>query len=137
MARRYAANSLAEPTAAWALMARPDRWHEWAPHVRGALGLGAPEVERGRTGLVRLLGVVPVPARIVDKRAGRSWTWRVGPMVLEHAVDPRPGGGCQVSVTLRAPGPLEPVLAATYGPVVALMVANLARVAASRSSSGS
>jgi hypothetical protein len=45
---------------AWALLARPDRWHEWAPHLRGAWGLSDPatgEVEPGRRGAVRLLGV--------------------------------------------------------------------------------
>ena len=133
MPRTYAADSAATPEAAWSLIAEPARWHEWSPHVRGAWGLGEPEVRERAVGAARLLGVVPVPAQIVHKRSGRSWTWRVGPMVLVHAVTPRPGGGCRVAITLQAPGPLEPVLAATYGPVVRLMVANLARVAAAKS----
>ena len=80
-----------------------------------------------------LLGVLPVPARIVAKADGRSWTWRVGPMTMEHAVNPRAGGGSRISVSLAAPGPLEPVLAATYGPVIQLLVTRLARLAASES----
>jgi hypothetical protein len=32
-------------TATWPLMARPGRWREWAPHIRGAWGLGDPEVQ--------------------------------------------------------------------------------------------
>jgi hypothetical protein len=110
-------------------MARPARWHEWAPHVRGAVGLGSPEVRPGATGVVRLLGVVPVPARIVAKRAGREWSWRVGPVLLVHRVEPRTTG-CEVAVDLSAPGPLEPLLATAYGPVIAAMVRRLARVAA-------
>jgi hypothetical protein len=133
MPRTYAADCAAPPEAAWSLIARPDRWHEWSPHVRGAWGLGSPEVELHRTGAARLMGVVPVPARIIAKRPGRSWTWRVGPMVLVHAVTPADGGGCRVTTTLQAPGPLEPLLAATYGPVVQLLMRNLARVAASGS----
>jgi Polyketide cyclase / dehydrase and lipid transport len=117
-------------------MAEPDRWHEWSPHLRGAWGLGEPEVGLRRFGAARLLGVLPVPAQIVDKRPGRSWTWQVGPVVLVHAVKPLADGGCRVSMTLQAPGPLEPLLAATYGPVVQLLVANLARVA-SRNASAS
>jgi hypothetical protein len=109
-------------------MARPGRWHEWAPHVRGAWGVGSPEVRRGARGAARLLGVVPVPARVVAKRAGRSWTWRVGPVDLVHRVEPAPGASV-VAVDLVAPRALEPVLAVTYGPVVALLVRNLARVA--------
>lgn len=134
MPRVYAHDSTGTPAEAWSLMAEPRRWAEWAPHVRGAVGLGEPEVREGSLGAAKLLGVVPVPARIIGKEPGRSWTWRVGPMVLVHAVHPTPVG-CRVSVTLQAPGPLEGLLAATYGPVVDLMVRNLARRAAASSAS--
>jgi polyketide cyclase/dehydrase/lipid transport protein len=123
--------SFAPPTAAWALVARPARWHEWAPHVRGAWGLqGADgEVRLGARGAARLLGAIPVPAVVNRKVPGRAWTWRVGPVELDHRVEPRTGGGCVVAVDLRAPAPLEAVLRVTYGPVVALLVRNLARAA--------
>ena len=135
MARTFTADSDASPAAAWSLIAEPERWHEWAPHLRGAWNLGEPEVERGRFGAARLLGAIPVPARIIDKQDGRSWTWRVGPAVLVHEVAPR-AGGSTIAVTIEAPGPLEPLLAATYGPVVKLLVERLARVAAASSSNG-
>jgi hypothetical protein len=45
--RTWTAASDATPEAAWALLARPRAWPEWAPHVRGAWGLGAPEVREG------------------------------------------------------------------------------------------
>jgi hypothetical protein len=101
--------------------------------VRGAWGLGHPEVRPHAVGAARILGFIPVPALVVHKTPGRAWTWRVGPAILVHTVSPRPGGGSRVAVTIQAPGPLEPLLAATYGPVVQLLVSNLARVAASRS----
>jgi hypothetical protein len=110
---------------AWALMARPARWPEWAPHLRGAWGLGDPEVEPGRTGAARLLGVVPVPARIVAKTPGREWTWQVGPVHMRHRVAPG-----RVTIELRAPGPLEPALAATYGPIIAWALRRLGERAA-------
>ena len=125
----YSAVSAGRAAEAWDLMARPARWHEWAPHIRGAAGLGAPEVVAGNTGVVRLAGVVPVPARIVDKEPGRSWTWVVGPVRLNHRVEPR-GRGCEVAVDLSAPGPVEAALRVTYGPLVALLMRNLARKAA-------
>ncbi len=124
----YTAPSAADPSVAWDLVARPDRWSEWAPHLRGAWGLGRPEVKRGAVGAARLLGVVPVPARIVDKRAGRMWAWRVGPAVLVHSVEPR-RSGCEVAVDITAPAPVEALLRVSYGPVVALLVRRLARVA--------
>ena len=123
--RTFTADSTATPRAAWDLLAQPGAWSEWAPHVRGAWGLGSPEVRQGAVGFARLLGVIPVPAKITAKSA-RSWAWRVGPMTLVHRVEPRPGG-CTVAIDLRAPGLLENALAATYGPVIQLMLNRLAR----------
>ena len=85
--RTYEAASTAPPATAWALMARPDRWHEWAPQLRGAWGLGQPEVRAGAVGAARLLWAVPVPARIVSVDPGRSWRWQVGPVHFDHRVD--------------------------------------------------
>lgn len=116
----------AAPTgAAWDLIAQPARWPEWAPHVGGAWGLGAPEVETGRTGAARLFGVLPVPARITGKTAGRDWTWQVGPVRMKHRVEPG-----IIAIDLEAPGPLEPALAAAYGPVIRWSLRRLARRAA-------
>jgi hypothetical protein len=126
--RTWTATSDASPETAWALLARPDAWSSWAPHIRGAWGLGSPEVRPGAFGAARLLGVIPVPAKITA-RSARSWTWRVGPAELDHRVSEAPGG-CVVSIALRAPGPLEPLLAATYGPVIQLMLNRLTSRAA-------
>jgi hypothetical protein len=131
---RYAAHVAddADPANAWALLARPDRWHEWAPHLRGAWGLGDPEVEPGRSGFVRLAGVVPIPVAITAKDPGRSWTWRVARMVtMEHAVRARPGGS-SVEITISAAGPLEATLRASYGPLVQLLLERLSRSAGAR-----
>lgn len=125
------AESEASAAQAWELLSRPDRWHEWAPHVRGAWGLGEPEVEEGRSGYARLAGVVPVPARITEVVPGRSWTWKVGPARMVHRVEELPPG-CLVAVDIEAPLPLEAALRAFYGPLVGLLLARLAANAASR-----
>jgi hypothetical protein len=85
-------------------------------------------VRVGARGAARLLGAVPVPAKVTAKQAGRSWTWRVGPVDMVHEVRPA-GDGCDVIVTMHAPGPLEPVLERTYAPVVGLLVRRLAQLA--------
>jgi len=123
--RTFEVTSSARPEAVWPLLSRPDRWREWAPHLRGAWGLGAPEVTAGRAGVVRALGLLPIPARIVEKTSGRSWAWTVGPVRMRHRVDPAPGG-CVVGLDLSAPGPLEPALAAAYGPVIEWTLRRLA-----------
>ena len=130
--RTFSVHSSAPPETAWRLLARPERWPEWAPHVRGAWGLGEPEVRDGALGAARLLGVVPVPARIVGKRAGRSWTWRVGPVEMVHRVEPLPEG-CEVAIDVIAPPPLERVFAAAYGPVITATLRRLAETAQSSS----
>jgi len=126
----YRARSAAPPAQAWSLVARPGRWHAWAPHVCGAWGLGDPEVRVGARGAARLLGAVPVPAVVTAKDPGRSWSWRVGPVLLVHRVTPL-RSGCEVAVEITAPGPLETVLGVSYGPLVTLLVRRLARVAES------
>ena len=45
---------------------------------------------RGAIGAVRLLGVVPVPTRIVDVVPRSSWSWRVGPVLMDHRVSRGP-----------------------------------------------
>src|SRR3954452_5969792 len=115
--RTFIARSSAPTDAVWALLARPARWREWAPHLGGAWGLGAPEVRMGALGAARLLGALPVPARIVAKQPGRSWTWRVGMRERSHRADPRPHAGRDVAIDVMAPAPREPAVAAAYGPV--------------------
>lgn len=113
---RYEAPTVASPAEVWPLLARPDRWHEWAWHVRGAWGLGSPEVRAGATGAVRLLGVVPVPVRITAVQPGASWSWRAGPATFRHRVHAAPTGGGVVGIDVSGPGPVLAVLAVTYGP---------------------
>jgi hypothetical protein len=128
---RYEVTTTAEPGVVWALLARPEAWQVWAPHLRGAWGLAGDdgEVAPGRSGAVRLLGVVPVPVTITAKEPGRSWSWRVGRVVdMDHRVEP---GGC-VAIEIRAPGPVEAVMGVSYGPLVERLLARLSRSAAAR-----
>src|SRR5215210_7417216 len=126
--RSFAVDTDAPPTGMWRLMARPDQWATWSPHVRGAWGLGDPEVREGARGAARLFGLAPVPAVITAVVPGRSWTWRVGPVEMTHRVEPG-----RVAIDLSAPGPLEPALAAAYGPVITWALRRLARSAATSS----
>ena len=127
------ATGTASPEAVWDLLARPARWAEWAPHVRGAWGLAGADgvVREGAHGAARLGGVVPVPVRIFTVVPGRSWTWRVvGIVDMDHVVEPAANGaGSTVTVTVAAPQPLQATLDATYGPLVGLLVRRLVRVA--------
>ena len=77
--------------------------------------------------MVRLFGVVPVPARIDAVVPATAWTWTVGPVHMRHEVAPH-GDGSTVTITLDAPRPIE----LAYGPLVGLLTRRLARVAGHR-----
>jgi Polyketide cyclase / dehydrase and lipid transport len=134
---RYEAHTDAGPDTVWALLACPTRWAEWAPHVRGAWGLGWPQVREGAVGAVRLLGVVPVPARISRVNPGESWAWQIGLVTIDHIIEPLPDDeGTVVAVAIDAPAPLEAVLARTYGPIADGLVGRLARAAEATTAAG-
>ena len=105
-------------------MSRPQEWSSWAPHVRGAWGLGDGEVRVGARGYARLLGVVPIPATITAVDPGRSWTWQVGPVEMVHRVD-QAADGCTVAVEISAPAPIEAALRIGYRPLVELLLSRL------------
>ena len=113
-----------DPTRAWELISRPQEWSSWAPHVRGAWGLGENEVRVGARGYARLLGVVPIPATITAVDPGRSWTWQVGPVEMVHRVD-QAADGCTVAVEISAPAPIEAALRIGYRPLVDLLLSRL------------
>ena len=48
---------------------------------------------------------------------------------MVHRVEPRAGGGATVAIDLTAPGPLEPALALTYGPLIDVSLHRLAQEA--------
>ena len=52
----------------------------------------------------------------------------MGPVTLVHRVEPRRPGSL-VAIDIHAPRPLEPLLRASYGPLVGVLVQRLARVA--------
>ncbi len=113
-----------DPARAWELISRPQEWSSWAPHVRGAWGLGEGEVRVGARGYARLLGVVPIPATITAVDPGRSWTWQVGPVEMVHRVD-RAADGCTVAVEISGPAPIEAALRVGYRPLVDLLLSRL------------
>ena len=120
----YRHRSAAPAAVAWEYLSRPALWSEWAPHLGGAWGLGSPEVEPGRRGAARLLWFLPVPARITDKDAGRSWRWQVGPYSMQHRVEARPDG-CDVVLEVEAAAPLERLFALSYGRAIPALLRRL------------
>lgn len=112
----------------WALIARPSEWHRWSPHVRGAEGLGEPEVEAGANGKVVLRGGVKVGAEVTAVEPGRSWSWRAMGMEIHHSVAEISERRTRLEMAVEAQGALSPV-AAAYSQAVGLIMRNIARIA--------
>jgi hypothetical protein len=128
----YSAKTSGSADQAWALMARPALWSRWAPHLRGAWGLGSPEVRQGARGAARpARRGAPCPPAIVDISP---------PAIVDVAGRPRErsstawtptGGGSSFASTSRRPA-RRGRARGDLRPVVQLLVKNLARVAAAR-----
>ena len=128
--RSVAAELDIPPEKAWELYSHPDAWSSWAPHLRGASGLTGyrGEVRAGARGIVWVLGLAPVPAKITWVDRGHSWSWRVGPIDMDHVVEPREDGGCRVAIVFRGPLVLERLVATFYGAPARLLLRNMGRV---------
>ena len=128
--RSVAADLDISPERAWELYSHPDAWSAWAPHLRGASGLTGyrGEVRAGSRGLVWLLGFAPIPVKVTWVDRGKSWSWKVGPVEMDHVVEPRENGGCRVALVFRGPGLLERLVAAIYGAPAQLLLRNMGRV---------
>ena len=107
----------------WEAYADPQRWPEWAPHIRRVDAIG-----RLRPGLAgQLWSIVPRPVSFevtgVDAKR-RRWSWRaaIGPlrMRFDHGVDAR-GAGSGTWITMHGPLPLLMI----YAPVARLAVHRL------------
>lgn len=109
-------------------MGRPDRWHEWAHHLR-SLGFGPGEVGPGRLGIILMRGVLPALAVTGDVVPGYSWSWRVGLIRVDHLVEEEDGGSL-ITIALDAPLPVLAALQALYGPTVETALERLSRLAA-------
>lgn len=120
--------SIAPPERVWDLIARPGRWPEWSLYVRGAEGLGDPEVEAGAKGRVILAGGIKVPAEIIAVKPGRSWSWKVGGIIVDHQVEAT-SQGSRLSMPVEAARSAWSPLALVYAPVVDLFTSRIVKVA--------
>jgi hypothetical protein len=115
----------AGPADVWEAYADPQRWSEWAPHIRRVEAIG--RLRPGLTGQLFSVVRVPVSFEVIDVDARRRrWSWKaaVGPVRLrfDHGVDPR-GAGSATWLTMH--GPLGLLL--LYAPVARLALHRLVR----------
>jgi hypothetical protein len=77
---------------------------------------------------VILRGGIRLPAEITEVVAGRSWSWRVGGIVVHHIVTPAERGS-RLSMPVNHTARLWAPAAVAYTPLVALIARRIARAA--------
>ena len=112
----------------WEAYADPQRWPEWAPHIRRVEAVG--RLRPGQVGRVWSVVPAPVSFEVTDvdaKRRRWSWLAMIGPlrMRFDHGVDSRDGGSGSW-LTMHGPLPLLMI----YAPVARLALHRLVRVRA-------
>jgi hypothetical protein len=98
------------PTEVWQRYARPERWSEWSPQVRG-VETDCDVLVAGAAGRVRSLFGTEVRFVVLDvDHHAMRWTWKVRAgllgMVLEHHVHATDDGGTLAEVYIHAPWPV-------------------------------
>ena len=118
----------ASPPTVWEAYADPQRWPQWAPHIRRVDAIG--RLRPGLTGQVfSLVPLVAPPVSFtvtdVDARA-RRWSWNtvLGPLRVsfDHGVDPDETGS-RTWLTMHGPLPLLLI----YAPLARLALHRLVR----------
>ena len=115
----------APATDVWEAYADPQRWSQWAPHIRRVEAVG--RLRPGLAGQVFSMVPPPVNFEVTDVDAkGRRWSWQTvfGPirMSFDHGVDVR-GEGSGTWLTMHGPIPLLVL----YAPVARLALHRLVR----------
>lgn len=124
----YSLHSDASPDRVWHLLASPEHWPEWAPHIRHSVGFGPGPVAPGRWGLLFVGGVLPVGAFISEVSPGESWAFQLGALTVNHRVE-REGDGSLIAVDFSGPLPVKALLQAFYAPLLSEALLNLSRLA--------
>lgn len=84
-----------------------------------------------------LRGGVKLPAEVLAVSRGRSWSWQVGGLVIDHSIVILDDGRLKLEMPVRAASPLFAPVAAAYSPIVDRIAARIIRLAESDSRSGS
>lgn len=76
-----------------------------------------------------LVGGVKLPAEVLAVSRGRSWSWKVGCLVIDHVIETLPDGRLKLEMPVKASNPLFAPVAVAYTPIVDRITARIIRLA--------
>jgi uncharacterized protein YndB with AHSA1/START domain len=104
----------ADPSAVWAALTDVERWPEWTASMTEVVRLDEGPFSLGSKARIRQPKLPVVVWEVVDLEPERAFSWTSkAPGTItraEHRVVPRPGGGVDVTLTVRLTGLLAPIV---------------------------
>jgi uncharacterized protein YndB with AHSA1/START domain len=108
----------APPQRVWEVLSDVEYWSEWTPTVTMVRRLDEGPLRTGSRARIRQPRVPETEYVVTELEPGRSFTWvATGPGVLttaRHDVEPLPGGGTRVVLSLSQAGWLGSVVGRLY-----------------------
>lgn len=108
----------ASPERVWDVLSDVERWPDWTPTVTSVRRLGDGPLRVGGRAQISQPRIPETEYVVTDLTPGRSFTWvATGPGVrttAHHTVDPLPGGGTRVRLSVSQAGWLGRVMGRFY-----------------------
>lgn len=104
----------AAPERVWQVLSEVERWPEWTDTVTAVLRLDAGAFGQGSRVRVEQPKLPATEYVVSEYEAGRGFTWVASGTgvrtTAQHSIEPRPGGGCRVVLTVQQAGLLGEVM---------------------------
>lgn len=112
----------------WDVLADVERWPEWTPTVTSVTRLDGGELRPGSRATIRQPRLPETEYVVTELEPGRSFTWvATGPGVVttaRHLIEPLPGGGTRVRLSVTQSGWLGSVMGRLYRGLTERYLAN-------------
>jgi hypothetical protein len=108
----------APPELVWEVLSNVEHWSDWTESVRWVRRLEDGPLMTGSTAKISQPKVPTVDYVVTELEPGRSFTWVSGGRgaltTARHEVEPLPGGGSRVRLSVEQSGPLGSLVGRLY-----------------------
>ena len=140
MEQRTTIDIAAPPARVWQVLSDVERWADWTDTVRWVRRLDDGPLRTGSTAKISQPKIPTVDYVVTELEPGTSFTWVSGGTAARttasHVLEPLPGGGTRVTLSVRQEGVLGSVVGRLYRGVTDRYLATEAAGLKARSEQG-
>ena len=140
MEQRTTIDIAAPPARVWQVLSDVERWPDWTDTVRWVRRLDDGPLRTGSTAKISQPKIPTVDYVVTELEPGTSFTWVSGGTAARttasHVLEPLPGGGTRVTLSVRQEGVLGSVVGRLYRGVTDRYLATEAAGLKARSEQG-